>query len=131
MCVYFGSSPATGALFLRCSRQHVPSRQDTRRAEELAAELVARGALKAVAVREAGGVRHAGYWCQHCSAHCSSAIAWKQHMSSQVHRKGERLNPWQRTMCLAEFPMRQGGTLEVNTKYHDLAQEQQRLPGGN
>ncbi|CAK8997185.1 13 kDa deflagellation-inducible protein [Durusdinium trenchii] len=30
-------------------------------------------------------------------------------------------------MCLAEFPMRQGGTLEVNTKYHDLAQEQQRL----
>lgn len=74
-----------------------------------------------------GKLRRRGYWCQACSAYCSSAIAWRQHCASSGHLEAE-CNPWQRgTMMLSEFPCRKSGTLEVSTKYFDLTERQKEL----
>ena len=85
---------------------------------------------------------HAGYWCEVCSAHCSSATAWKQHYASKHHQRrqgsagseaqarpgGDSANPWSRGMsALAQFPCRRAGTLDVSTKFFDLSESQKEL----
>ena len=92
---------------------------------------------------------HTGYWCDACKAHCSSATAWKQHYGSRHHQrhaledpasnavanncglpanKLDNANPWTRGMsALAQFPCRRGGTLDVSTKFFDLADSEKEL----
>eukprot|EP00439_Symbiodinium_sp_Y106_P024274 s5793_g2.t4 len=96
------------------------------------------------------GSGHAGYWCEACNAHCSSATAWKQHYASKHHQRRRRLlaegsggwgteaqapsgpadsaNPWSRGMsALAQFPCRRAGTLDVSTKFFDLSESEKEL----
>ena len=84
-------------------------------------------AMLAEEMVKAGKLKARGYWCDSCSAYCSSAIAWKQHSASSGHSEAFS-NPWQRgTMMLKEFPCRSSGTLEVSTKYFDLSERQKEL----
>ena len=109
-----------------------------------AAEAAASAArLQTDVVLSKGSDGHAGYWCEACKAHCCSATAWKQHYGSKQHQRlrgrgpvkcvggeacPEDANPWSRGMAaLAQFPLRRGGTLDVSTKFFDLADSQKAL----
>ncbi len=77
---------------------------------------------------------YAGYWCQCCSVHCSSASAWRQHCNSLKHQQRQDGavdggNPWCQSTSrwLKQFPRRQGGTLDVSSKFFDLDAVQQVL----
>ena len=77
---------------------------------------------------------YAGYWCQCCSIHCSSASAWRQHCNSLKHQQRQDGavdggNPWCQSTSrwLKQFPRRQGGTLDVSSKFFDLDAVQQVL----
>ena len=107
----------------------------------LAAEEAAGAAkLQSSRVAKPPGEGHAGYWCEACKAHCSSATAWKQHYGSKRHQQNassdlgmqpdsaNSANPWARGMSLlGHFPCRRGGTLDVSTKFFNLTVAEQEL----